>query len=209
MRKDAALASPTTEATATEVAEERLRPARARRDLILHPVRLRLLTELTGRALTSRQLAEAMPDVPQATLYRHIKTLVDGGLFETVAEAPVNGALERTYAVAQGQGRLSPEEMSSMTAEEHLEAFTIFIGSLSERFACYVDRADLDHLAEEGLSYNGTAIYLSDHERVALRDRLMAAVGEFAALGPSPERKRYTLASIVIPDERKPDPEDG
>jgi DNA-binding transcriptional ArsR family regulator len=176
---------------------------RSRTDLILHPVRLRLMTELTGRSLTSKQLAEALPDLPQASLYRHIKLLVEGGIFETVAEQLVNGATERTYAVAQGQGRLTGEELSGMTATEHREAFQLFVASLTERFSRYIDHADLDLLEDDGLSYNGTVIYLSDQEKAALRDRMMALIAEFASLGPSENRRRYTLGSIVIPDERR------
>lgn len=40
--------------------------------LIGHPVRLRVIIALGGRTLTTKQLAEALPDVAQATLYRHV-----------------------------------------------------------------------------------------------------------------------------------------
>ena len=176
---------------------------KAKRDLILHPVRLRLLTELTGRALNSRQLATALPDIPQATLYRHIKTLVEGGIFTTVAENMVNGALERTYAITQGQERLSPPDLASMSSSEHEQAFNLFVASLSERFARYIEQADLDQLHEDGMSYNGTAIYLTEEERVSFQEQIIAAIGAFTTLGPGPGRQRYTLASIVIPDDRK------
>ena len=146
--------------------------AKSKQDLILHPVRLRLLTELTGRSLTSRQLAAALPDIPQATLYRHIKTLLDGGIFTTVAETMVNGALERTYAVASGQERLTAEELADMSSEEHKTAFNLFVAALSERFARYIDQADLSQLVEDGLSYNGTAIYLNESERAAFQEEI-------------------------------------
>ena len=176
--------------------------AKRKRDLILHPVRLRLLTELTGRSLTSRQLAAALPDIPQATLYRHIKTLHDGGIFRTVAESMVNGALERTYAVATGQARLTPEELAGMSSDEHKTAFNLFIAALSEQFARYIDQADLNKLIADGLSYNSATIYLSEGERQAFQAEIIAVIGKFTHLGPAADRKRYNLTSIVIPDER-------
>ena len=64
---------------------------RDKADLILHPARLRIMGELGGRQMTSRQLAIALPDMAQASLYRHIKALLDGGILEVVSEQAVNG----------------------------------------------------------------------------------------------------------------------
>ncbi len=177
----------------------------SKRDLILHPIRLRLLTELTGRTLTSKQLADLLPDVPQASLYRHIKMLVEGGVFETVNLTPVRGAVERTYGVAQGQGRLGAEDLESMSVTQHQQAFHLFVGSLSERLGRYLETADLSRLKEDGMSFNGTAIYLSAVERKEFTERINEVVGRFVAEGPAPDRRRYTLASIVIPEERGTD----
>ena len=176
---------------------------KTKRDLLLHPVRLRLLAELSGRSMTTQQLATALPDIPQATLYRHIKRLVEGSIFQTVAETQVNGAIERTYAVAPGQDSFSPEDLADMSVSEHQETFNLFIATLSERFARYIAGADLTRLLEDGLSYNGTVIYLSEAERSELQAAFMNTISPFVSLGPAPKRKRYTLASIVIPDERK------
>ncbi|NNJ11357.1 helix-turn-helix domain-containing protein [Chloroflexales bacterium ZM16-3] len=45
-------------------------------DLLLHPIRLRIIVALTVQQLTVQQLAGVLPDVPQATLYRQIHKLV-------------------------------------------------------------------------------------------------------------------------------------
>ena len=47
-------------------------------DVVLHPVRLRIAQAFLGaRALTTGQLADALADVPTATLYRQVATLVE------------------------------------------------------------------------------------------------------------------------------------
>lgn len=171
-------------------------------ELLLHPVRLRIVTELAGKSLTSRQLAAALPDIPQATLYRQIKTLYEGGVLEVLEEALINGAKERTYGVVQGEARFSGAELTSITAEDHRQFFAVFMGSLLDGVDRYVDGRTPQELGEGGLSYNRVALYLSDEERDELRRRFAAALEECVAFAPSPERKRYTLASVVIPDER-------
>jgi DNA-binding transcriptional ArsR family regulator len=69
-------------------------------DLVLHPVRLRILQAfLGGRHLTTGDLARELPDVAQAGLYRHVSRLAKGGVLEVVGERQARGAVERTYAL--------------------------------------------------------------------------------------------------------------
>ena len=49
-------------------------------ELALHPVRIRILRAVAGARRTTRELVALLPDVPQATLYRQLATLVKGGV---------------------------------------------------------------------------------------------------------------------------------
>ena len=175
----------------------------SRSDLLLHPVRMRLVTELAGRQMTPRQLATTMPSVSQATLYRHIKRLLNGGVFEIVAERVVNGATERTYGVVAGAERLSDDDMQAVSPEQHTRYFSTFAATLIDSFTRYVQQADPAAISDEGLSYNRAVIYLSVAERAAFQETIVNLVSKVMANQPSTERQRYTLASVVIPEERK------
>ncbi len=172
----------------------------SKNDLIFHPVRMRLMTEVAGRQMTPGQLAAALPDIPQATLYRHIKRLWEGGILEVVDEQVVNGATERTYAVVSGQERLTDEDLQELTVEEHTRNFTIYAASLIDEFARYAAKADPDALSADGLSYNRAVIYLSAAERAEFQEAVVALLQSAMRNEPTPERKRFTLASVVIPD---------
>lgn len=178
-------------------------PPTSKADLILHPVRLRILAEVVGKELTTRQIASVLPDVPQASLYRHIGVLLEANMLEVVAEQRVNGAVERTLRVARGQDRISPEELSQFSKEDHLRYFNLFAYALIERFGDFVSNAEPQAIPQSGMSYNRTVVYLSDTERSQLQQQLFALLGTVMSHQPNPERKRYTLASVVIPDERK------
>ena len=72
-------------------------------DLLLHPVRLRIVEAFLGdRALTTTQLRAELPDVPAGSLYRHVAKLVDAGVLSVVGERRVRGAVERTYVLRDG-----------------------------------------------------------------------------------------------------------
>lgn len=172
-------------------------------DLILHPIRLKIVTELANRRMTTGEIAALLPHVARATLYRHIKTLADGGILEVVEESPVNGAIERTYQVTQGGGRLSSEELAVVSAKEHIHYFTTFVATLIDSFADYIYATPLDHLLESGLSYNRAVVHLSDAERAHFTAELNQLAERMLSLPPAPHRNRYTLAQTVIPTPKK------
>jgi DNA-binding transcriptional ArsR family regulator len=168
-------------------------------NLLLHPVRLRILSELAGKQLSPRQLAQALPDIAQASLYRHIGLLVDNQILEVVAERVVNGATERTYAIAAGAMRLSPDDLRGLPSEEHIRLFSVYIGTLIETFVESLNGRDLDDALRDGLSYNRVTIHLSDEEVTQFRAEIAAIIERVWSNQPAPNRKSYTLASIVIP----------
>lgn len=171
-------------------------------DLISHPIRMRLVAEMGQRELTTRQLANALPDIAQATLYRQIKKLHDGGMIEVVNEQIVNGATERTYALVGRMVRFTGDEAAELSAEDHSQLFSIFAAGLIDSFTRYVDGQDSAEFISDGLSYNQAVVYLSDEERDSFQRELITIVERVLTQPPAPERKRYTLSSVVIPGER-------
>lgn len=99
-------------------------------ELLLHPVRLRVVRALLGdRALTTRQLCEELPEVPLASLYRHVARLVGADLLTVVSERCVRGAVERTYELSVASANSAvDEELPRIGTEEHRRAFMAFIG---------------------------------------------------------------------------------
>ena len=68
-------------------------------ELLLHPVRLRVVHALSGgRTLTTAQLRARMPDVSKATMYRHISLLALGGILEVDGEERVGGTINAGIA---------------------------------------------------------------------------------------------------------------
>src|SRR4051812_49625002 len=67
-------------------------------DLLLHPVRLRLVQAFLGdRTLTTADLRAALPDVAPATLYRHVGVLAGAGVLAVAGERRGGGAPGRNY----------------------------------------------------------------------------------------------------------------
>ena len=170
-----------------------------RADLILHPVRLRIILAFGGgRRLTPQQAAAVLADVPQATLYRQIERLFRGGVLAIAAEKRVRGAVERTYVLAEGGASLSPEDLARASRDDQLGYFTAFAAGLIAQFDQYMQRADID-FSRDGVGYRQLVLHLSDSEFAEMVAALNVAIGPFLSYGSRPGRKRRAFATVLMP----------
>ncbi len=168
-------------------------------DLLLHPVRLRILRAFLGdRALTTSELQTELSDVPVASLYRHVARLVDGGVLTVVAERRVRGALERTYVLRPAAASVSLDEVAKMTPDEHRQMFLAFVAGLIGDFDRYLARGDID-LLRDGVSYGMSGMWLDDAELRELSRELITALQPRLANAPKPGRRRWILGTVVLP----------
>lgn len=170
-------------------------------DAVLHPIRLRIVQAFLGSpTLTTRQLAERLPDVPQATLYRHLGTLADNGIIVVERENRVRGAVERVYRLPEGSASLTGPDLEGTPPEEHLRHFTTLLAALQGEFVRYLGRPGID-LAADGVGYRSFALNLTDEEFTAFLAEIGEVVGRAAANPPAPGRKRRAFTRITMPLE--------
>ena len=168
-------------------------------DLLLHPVRLRIVQAFLGdRALTTSALAAELADVPAASLYRHVARLVDAGVLAVVAERRVRGALERTYVLRVSAASIGLDEISEMSADDHRQAFMAFVAGLLGDFDRYLAREDRD-LLRDGVGYRMAGLWLDDAEFAELMRELTRVLQPRMANPPSPGRSRRILGYVLLP----------
>jgi DNA-binding transcriptional ArsR family regulator len=171
-----------------------------RADLILHPVRMRLVVTLARRQLTARQLNELLPDIPQATLYHHLGILTRAGLLRVVSERQVRGTVEKLYALVEENATLSPADLAQASREDHLRYFTLFMATLLGDFARYLQQDAPIDLFADGVGYHETPFYLSDEEFAQAAAAVNQALLPYLDNQPAPHRRRRLFATIVMPD---------
>ncbi len=168
-------------------------------ELLLHPIRLRIVQTLLGeRMLTTADLRAELPDVPPATLYRQVAALVEGEVLEVAAERKVRGTFERTYRLRTANAHVSAEEAAGLGAEEHRQAFMTFVALLLADFDRYLTRDDID-LGRDGVGFRQVAMYLSDEEFQDFLGDLRAVILSRLSNQPAPNRTRRLLSTIVMP----------
>jgi hypothetical protein len=178
----------------------------ARGELLLHPIRLRLLQAFLGdRSLTTADLRAELPDVPVATLYRHVSVLADAGVLAVVGERKVRGAAERSYRLDLAAASVDSEDAAAMTADEHRRAFTTFAASLMADFDRYVTRAAPDggsaDLAADRVGYRQAAVWLTDEEFDEMAADLAAVLTARMGNRPDGARRRRLVTTVHLPGD--------
>ena len=167
-------------------------------DIILHPVRMRILQNLATRNLAPLQLAEELVNVPQATLYRHLNKLVEAGILLVVEERPVRGTVEKVYGLNLQAMRSDSYALLNGSREEMLELFTHFILARIHDFGVYLQREKIN-LVEDKVSFGQAPFYLSDAEFMEFAGEIGQVFMKRLNNKPAPGRKFYTWTTVVMP----------
>lgn len=98
-------------------------------EVVMNPVRQRIfqyfLLHETG---TVKDIKKALPDVPSASLYRHVKILADSSILMIVGENRIRGTVESIY-------RMNKSALSA--GDESGEAVQMSLMSICAAFAKY------------------------------------------------------------------------
>lgn len=171
-------------------------------DLIIHPIRLRIVRELSFAELTTQELSETLGDVPTSSIYRHLKLLLDGNLVEVTETRLVKGIQEKTYRLVQ-PAILDSGDVANWTAEDHLRYFTTYALTLIHEFSGYIFTAEDE---QGGLDFVADRVGYREVYLNATTEELDAAIGAInAALLPLLQneaglgRRKYKLATILHP----------
>jgi DNA-binding transcriptional ArsR family regulator len=177
-------------------------------DLLLHPVRLRIVKAFLGdRALTAAQLAAELDDVPPGSLYRHLALLTRGGVLQVAAERRVRGAVERTYVLRLLAARIQPGEARAMTADEHAHAFMAYVAGMLADVDRYLASGPSDPV-RDGADYRVGAAWLTDGEFAELLRDLGAVYASRLANAPAPGRRRRVIYTVYVPGPATDRPRD-
>ena len=173
-------------------------------DLLLHPVRLRIVQAFLGdRALTTSDLRGELADVPPASLYRHVARLVAAGVLSVSGERRVRGAVERTYVLRVAAASINIDEVERMSRDDHRQAFIAFVAALLGDVDRYLEREDFDPVGD-GAGYRLAGFWLDDAEFGEFVRDLARVIQPRLANAPTPGRRRRILGTVLLPGEDAP-----
>jgi DNA-binding transcriptional ArsR family regulator len=170
-------------------------------DLLLHPVRLRVVHALAGgRELSTSEVCARMPEVSKVTVYRHVALLVDAGFLEVADERRVRNVVERRYRLRRDRPSIDSDAAAAMSADDHRCGFGAAMAVLIAEFNAYLDREGADPVSDL-VSYRQGTLWLSRDELTELLGELIAVLRPRLGNQPMPGRAAYLLSPILFPTE--------
>ena len=163
-------------------------------EVVMNPVRQRIfqyfLLHETG---TVKDIKKALPDVPSASLYRHVKILADSSILVVVGENRIRGTVESIY-------RLNKSALSA--GEESGNAVQMSLLSICAAFAKYFSGGNADPERDMLLFTNCTLLltdgefsdFLSEINEVALKYMKVEAKADS-------KTRQITLISAPVKDQ--------
>lgn len=173
--------------------------ARPVTDLIFHPVRIRVLVLLHRHGpATATDLAALLPSVSQRTLYRHLGTLLEGGMIRVAKSRQVRGAVEHYYEPTR-PALLDDDELHHLSPTEWRQLFAFITSLLQAEFSAFVE----ERHTPEGL----TESYVRLGEITVTPEQLESFVADTVARGADleasdpgdGERETYRIGLIAFP----------
>lgn len=171
-------------------------------ELILHPVRFRILQTIDGDTLTTQQISDQLADIPKSSIYRQLKILLDGDMLTVANTKVVNGIQEKAYQLAQ-KPYLNAGDMANLSAEEHIHFFTIYIMSVLREFADYTQRSEVEKgsidMLSDRVGYTEVTVNATHAEVDVMQSEINAAVLKLIKNEPGNGRFPHKLAIITHP----------
>ena len=164
--------------------------------LMIHPVRMRILMSLSRNPACTRQLHRALPDIPVASLYRHVRRLREGGLIEVVSTRRVRGAEELTYGLVQPHLSVGRDEVAAMEPDQAIQHFATYAQLIIAAYGRFARAADTT--IEEG-NYWVVEASMTPAQRAALAKRLRDAFDAVQTEEADGERVGHLAAFQLFP----------
>lgn len=164
--------------------------------ILSNPVRMQIMQYLqTHREATTKQISEAITDIPAPTLYRHINTLLKEEILLVKEERKVRGSLERLLAI-------NVEKMTETVNSGISETAYQFLMELFVKFQKYGSKADADP-QKDRLSLRSCVFTLTDESFDNFMHEIGAVINKYQVAEINGKLRSVSFISAPVEEEGK------
>lgn len=160
--------------------------------VISNPVRMQIMQylQIHGEA-TTKQISQALTDIPAPTLYRHINYMLGADVLLVKEERKVRGSLERLLTV-------NPEMFREADEGNVTELAYQFLMEIFCRFQKYSQKKDADPV-KDFLALRTRVISLTDEDMMAFFEELGMLLDRYEEKGKKTHGKIRSISLISAP----------
>ena len=164
-----------------------------------HPIKSKIYFEIsTGKATTAKMIASKHPHIPQATLYRYLKGMVEDGILKVAEVKQIRNLSEKTYALDID----IVKEISQYVEENPKENISFLIlesiAALQNEFYTYFQKEESNPL-DDGIGLFAMPFYASTDEIKECATKLQEVMKPYLEAEATPKRKLRNFVRIFTP----------
>lgn len=164
--------------------------------VLSNPVRIRVMQYLqTHGEATTKQISEAISDVPAPTLYRHINTLLKEEVLLVKEERKVRGSLERLLVI-------NVEKMSAASDSNISDSAYQFLMELYMNFYRYSCKDNADP-QKDRLSLRTCVLNLTDDSFDNFMRDIASVIGKYQGAEENGKLRSVSFISAPVEEEGK------
>lgn len=164
--------------------------------ILSNPVRMQIMQYLqTHGEATTKQISEAITDIPAPTLYRHINTLLKEEILLVKEERKVRGSLERLLTI-------NVEKMAETVNSSISETAYQFLMELFMKFHKYGSKAGADP-QKDRLSLRTCVFTLTDESFDNFMHDIGAVINKYQVVEINGKLRSVSFISAPIEEEGK------
>lgn len=134
-------------------------------EILMHPVRMKICQVLMRNkedGLTPLEMVKIIKNVPQATLYRQLQTMVDSGIVHVINEKKVKSVSEKYYAINEEDAKIEGSEWKGLCDEEKLNYISYYQLSLMTQYQSYLKKLEEQNSQEDKATFSVVELKLDE-----------------------------------------------
>lgn len=172
---------------------------KTRLDILLHPARLLILqTILQNDGVSAGDLTAMLSDLPQPSVYRHLRILREAGIVIASEGETPRGRREMKYSAAAGGDSLDADEFMQLGHEGRTAIFLQFQAQLQAAFAQWSASGEAD-IRRDGVGFRQAMLWLNQHEFKQMTQELGQVLNRYTSLPKGNDRRLRSISTVVLP----------
>lgn len=169
-------------------------------DLFKNQVRFKIALELIDidEGLSIMQLNKLLQEVSQATLYRHVNSMVEDELLKIVGINRIGKVEEKLYALNTQAYKISEENWQSATYSEKIKFVTFFFMYILQNYKNYHESSVADQSQDQS-TFSLVKLNLTNDSFNDFQSELNTLMEKYYAMEKSEDGTSRMISMVIIP----------
>ncbi|MDE4085912.1 transcriptional regulator [Planococcus maritimus] len=169
-------------------------------DLFKNQVRFKIALELINieEGLSIMQLNKLLKEVPQATLYRQVNSMVDDQLLKVVGNQRIGKVEEKLYALNTAGYKISEEDWNSASYTQKINFVTYYFMYILQNYKNYHETSIAENFQDQS-TFSLVKMDLTDKAFNEFQLELSSLLEKYYKVPKSEESKDRTVSVVIIP----------